>query len=29
MLDAIHVKDPRLQEIRGWAALPALPDAAE
>jgi hypothetical protein len=20
MLDAIHVKDPRLQEIRGWAA---------
>jgi hypothetical protein len=29
MLDAIHVKDPRLQEIRGWAALPAMPDAAE
>ena len=23
MLDAIHVKDPRLQEIRGWAVLPA------
>lgn len=22
MLDAIHVKDPRLQEIRGWAVLP-------
>lgn len=22
MLDAIHVKDPRLREIRGWAALP-------
>ena len=22
LLDAIHVKDPRLQEIRGWAVLP-------
>lgn len=25
MLDAIHVKDPRLQEIRGWAVLPETP----
>lgn len=29
MLDAIHVKDPRLQEIRGWAVVPEPPEPPE